>query len=210
MKRLFLLTIALVFLFSGIAHALLWDRGGGMIYDDVLDITWLQDVNYAGFEMSWDDAVAWTDSLEYGGYDNWRLPDARNQDGSGPDTGYYVTGSEMGHMFYNNLGGSPGSFPSMTFIDGNGDSVSFLIYWRGANLWYGNEWEFNDTGWSAWYFVFSNTASSGQQHGDSKFLTYNAWAVRDGDVAPIPEPSTLLLLGSASLFGAAFRKRFRK
>lgn len=27
---------------------------------------------------------------------------------------------------------------------------------------------------------------------------------------PIPEPSTLLLLGSASLFGAAFRKRFRK
>jgi hypothetical protein len=27
---------------------------------------------------------------------------------------------------------------------------------------------------------------------------------------PIPEPCTLLLLGSASLFGAAFRKRFRK
>jgi hypothetical protein len=27
---------------------------------------------------------------------------------------------------------------------------------------------------------------------------------------PVPEPSTLLLLGSASLFGVAFRKRFRK
>ena len=29
------------------AHAVLVDRGGGMLYDTVLNITWLQDANYA-------------------------------------------------------------------------------------------------------------------------------------------------------------------
>ncbi len=28
-------------------NAALYDRGNGLIYDDVLDITWLQDANYA-------------------------------------------------------------------------------------------------------------------------------------------------------------------
>ena len=29
------------------ANAALYDRGNGLIYDDVLDITWLQDANHA-------------------------------------------------------------------------------------------------------------------------------------------------------------------
>ena len=52
-----------------------------MIYDDDLDITWLQDANYAqtsGHDadgrMSWDNAVAWADGLSYEGYNDWRLP----------------------------------------------------------------------------------------------------------------------------------------
>ena len=32
---------------SGAAQAALFDRGGGLIYDDVLNVTWLQDANYA-------------------------------------------------------------------------------------------------------------------------------------------------------------------
>lgn len=32
---------------AGGAQAALWDRGNGMIYDDVLNVTWLQDANYA-------------------------------------------------------------------------------------------------------------------------------------------------------------------
>ena len=35
------LTISL----SGVAQATLVDRGNGMIYDNVLDVTWLQDAN---------------------------------------------------------------------------------------------------------------------------------------------------------------------
>ncbi|EGK72256.1 hypothetical protein METUNv1_01372 [Methyloversatilis universalis FAM5] len=32
---------------SGVAQAPLHDRGGGLVYDDVLDVTWLADANYA-------------------------------------------------------------------------------------------------------------------------------------------------------------------
>lgn len=37
---------------AGGAQAALIDRGGGMIYDDVLNITWLQDANYAKIELT--------------------------------------------------------------------------------------------------------------------------------------------------------------
>lgn len=72
------------------AQASLYDRGGGLIYDDVLNITWLQDVNYAatqgysllqnGGYLTWADALTWAEDLSY--YDpvrnvawtDWRLP----------------------------------------------------------------------------------------------------------------------------------------
>ena len=57
-----------------IANATLWDRGNGLIYDDVLNITWLQDANYAmtsnydpDGEIHWQDAMDWVDQLTYGG-----------------------------------------------------------------------------------------------------------------------------------------------
>jgi hypothetical protein len=71
------------------------DRGDGLIYDSVLDITWLQDVNYASTSsyaetnknpdgtpnqiledgrMGWQAATAWADQLVFGGFDDWRLP----------------------------------------------------------------------------------------------------------------------------------------
>ncbi len=81
---------------SGIAQATLIDRGGGLIYDDVLNITWLQNANYGagssydnGFNtieaatdgrMTLGNAVAWADALVYYdsvrgvSYSDWRLP----------------------------------------------------------------------------------------------------------------------------------------
>ena len=72
---------------SGAAQATLLDRGGGLIYDDVLNITWLKDANYAktsGYDddgrMNWSAANAWAASLSYfdsvRGVDitGWRLP----------------------------------------------------------------------------------------------------------------------------------------
>lgn len=86
------LTLGLILALA--AQATLIDRGGGLIYDDVLNITWLQDANYGagssydnsgtgvGFDsnsttdgrMTWDNAVAWAANLSFGGYDDWRLP----------------------------------------------------------------------------------------------------------------------------------------
>ena len=83
MKKLlvFLCVMLLGFGMTGMASATLWDRGGGLIYDDHLNITWLQDANYAktsGYDsdglMNWANAVDWADNLIYGGYNDWRLP----------------------------------------------------------------------------------------------------------------------------------------
>lgn len=65
MKRLLgFLCVVFVFGLLGVANATLYDRGGGLIYDDVLNITWLQDANYADGKMTWADADAWADGLE--------------------------------------------------------------------------------------------------------------------------------------------------
>src|SRR5678815_2771735 len=63
------------------AQAALIDRGNGLIYDTVLNITWMQDVALAqtlGADsdglFDWSGANAWAQQLVYGGYDDWRLP----------------------------------------------------------------------------------------------------------------------------------------
>lgn len=85
------------------AHALLINRGtdtegNRLIYDDDFDITWYDFTHSA---TTWDNQVNWADDLtvDFGGdtYDDWRLPTAFNQDGSGPDGGE-ATDSEMGHL----------------------------------------------------------------------------------------------------------------
>jgi hypothetical protein len=68
-------------------HAGLIDRGGGLIYDDVKNLTWMQDTHYAftsGFNetglLGWEDANAFAKDLEF--YDrardvtwsDWRMP----------------------------------------------------------------------------------------------------------------------------------------
>lgn len=73
---------------SGVARAVLIDRGGGLIYDTELNVTWLQDTNYANGSMNWSQAVAWTENLSYYDsvrkvvYNDWRLPTTAPVDGN--------------------------------------------------------------------------------------------------------------------------------
>lgn len=119
--KLFTLTLGVCL--SGMAQASLIDRGNSMIYDDVLDITWLQDANYANTSgylgnsitdgnMSLSSANQWAANLTFGGYDDWRLPTVSpangkefNFDGSS-DAGFNITreSSELSHLYYVGLG----------------------------------------------------------------------------------------------------------
>ena len=71
--------------FSFSVNATLIDRGGGLLYDDELDITWLADFNPSksiGSDLVyfWDDAVTFIDNFTYHDpirntvWDDWRLP----------------------------------------------------------------------------------------------------------------------------------------
>ncbi|MCA1658590.1 MAG: DUF1566 domain-containing protein, partial [Verrucomicrobiaceae bacterium] len=86
---------------------LLIDRGRGLLYDVERNLTWLQDTNYAKTsgrcadgQMTWDDAKLWVARLNYRGITGWRLPTARNPDGSGPCIGDNCRDSELGHLVF--------------------------------------------------------------------------------------------------------------
>lgn len=60
------------------------DNGDGTISDLATGLTWLQGDSGtfgAGSNgdggLNWEEALCWCDSLEYAGYDDWRLPDAK-------------------------------------------------------------------------------------------------------------------------------------
>lgn len=110
-------------------------------------------------------------------YSNWRLPSAYNQNGSGPDSGFSVTGSEMGHLYYTELGNQAG---------GPFANTSPFQNVIGERHW---SWPLYapDPDNNAWDFRFLN----GKQEVWNRVNTGYALAVHPGQV---PEPTTLLLL----------------
>lgn len=251
------ITLAASFV-SGIAHAALHDRGGGLIYDDVLNITWLQNANYGAGStyddanayfgntttdglMNWQNAADWAANLSY--YDNvrgvtytdWRLPTVKpvngfyytpidangwlngnwTSDGS-TDYGFNITStqSELSYMFYVNLG-NPGNFtssgavygcshyPSSDCLKNTGPFVNLLpgTYWSGPLFSRTQSSDLTD----AWTFQMYDGF---QQPDTIYFAPRLAWAVRDGDVASVPEAETYaLMLAGLGLIGWRARRR---
>ncbi len=176
-------------------------------YDDVGDLTWLADANYAvtsGYDadgqMNWDAANTWAAGLSVGGNDNWRLASALNADGTGPCFGYYCTGSEMGNLFYNVLGGDARDLLSIVH-NANYDLFSNIQilypYWSAT--------EQAPSSFAAWYF---NMYDGYQGYFGKYHDYYYAWAVQSGDVA-VPVPAAVWLFGSGliGLIGVARRKK---
>jgi hypothetical protein len=218
-----------------ITEAALLDRGNGMLYDDVLNITWLQDANYAktsGYDtdgkMDWHTAAAWADSLVYGGYSDWRLASntpvngsnfnyALKYDGSS-DRGYNITSpySELAYMYHVNLdlksAFSTGAISQEDFgIFGNGTT-------NGTNMISFGQNDVDLVKNLQAYYYWSGTEmpnsvnawAFNNANGDQIYFGKNnqryAWAVRSGDVSSVPIPGAIWLFG-AGLLGLLGLKR---
>lgn len=228
-----------------IANSALIGRGGGLIYDDVLDVTWLQDANLAKSEsfgvlnisigggVDWYTAINWIDAMNaanYMGYGDWHLPKTMPVNGLNYDTnlsyngstdrGFNISapgsaypgskGSELAYMFYNNLNCS-----ASRDMNGNHQPGGGILSHPGDhgftnltsyNFWSGTDYPTHPS--LAFKFGFFD----GAQIGANKSLLTSGivWAVRDGDVAPVPIPSAVWLLGSGLIGLVGFRRKLRR
>ena len=213
---------AVVLALSGAADAALVSRGGGMVYDTTQKLTWLADMNHAhtsGYAaanatapfphlqttvkdfgaMGWSAANTWADSLEYGGFDDWRMPGLNASDTScpierdlGPGIGvvHYgqgCSGGELSHLFVVDLGTRPGE--SVLNVTGDtAEQVANLALFSNvqrARFWSATEWAPDTT--LAWY-LDAGDAFQGNQGKNAPFF---ALAVRTGDLVAVPEPQSL-------------------
>lgn len=81
-------------------------RGGVLVYDDAVDMTWLLEANFSqttGYDadgrMTAYKAAAWADILVFQGYADWRLPDAHSLDGRDSFYGWNQDMNEMGWLY---------------------------------------------------------------------------------------------------------------
>ncbi|MEZ4333395.1 MAG: DUF1566 domain-containing protein [Myxococcota bacterium] len=163
-------------------------------YDDVLDVTWLADANYAQTSghsvdglMDWDEAVAWVGGLTLGGFTAWRLPDTTQPDG-GCDTqsgnfsfGYHCNASEMGSLFYDTLSNGVGSLSNA----GPFGNVIPDVYWSAT--------EYVSATTNSWFFNFAG----GYQYISLKSSLNYAWVVHSGDVGAEVSTSSDVPIASA-------------
>jgi len=197
---------------SGTANAALVSRLGGLAYyDDVANVTWLADANYAKTsgasatgQMDWSTANAWAGSLTIDGVTGWQLPNTVQPDpscdsqGAGISFGFNCTGSPMGELFYNELGGQAFQPISST----HNSNYNLFSNIQSDFYWSATEFAFNTS--AAWAFGFKD----GQQYEYDKTDTWYTWAVHAGDVAPVPLPAAVWLFGTGllGLMGITRRK----
>ena len=215
-------------------NAALYDRGNGLVYDDVRNITWLQDANYAntsGYSetnaygdrhsgesniqadgaMSWDEALTWVEQLTYAGHDNWRLPSA----GPAPVLGYEVTSGELGHMYYVNLGnnsldstyGACHTPPDYCLKNTSFNDAVTGVEISFQNVKPGIYWYEESFHPPLGAYVFYT--HHGRQMTTEVGASYYAWAVADGDIAAseVPIPAAAWFFGSALLGLVGIKRR---
>ncbi|MEJ2610349.1 MAG: hypothetical protein P8179_09715 [Candidatus Thiodiazotropha sp.] len=217
------------------SQAALFDRGGGLIYDDVLDVTWLQDVTYvldkkreAGVIPGYARAVNWYQAMDFisefsynvQGFSTtgWRLPEisgysTESFNASGTATGSQV--NELAHMYYNNLGfdayagnkWDPDNIPLPTeySISPNFDNINLFTHLENAYL---NQWSGNQDPVNDRVWGLHMHIGDTILDGSKGYDGGLIWAVHDGDISTVPVPPALWLMGSGmALMGFVSKKR---
>lgn len=200
-------------------------------YDTSLNVTWLSDAYADGPPpglppgrpiLFWSEAREWVQELNVFGVAGWRLPTVVN-DPMATDIGFRncpvetldgsshglcgfnsdPSQSELAHMFYVTLGnkaliGADGSPQVDAGLVNTGvfSDLQPTQYWTGTR---------HDPG----KFVWSFNTDSGLQNVSDPFGGFRSgvWAVKDGDIAAVPEPESLVLLSSGAVVAWMMRRR---
>lgn len=205
-SQVFFAAVVLLSIVTSANAALVSRLNGQAVYDTDLNVTWLANANHAATNsfgvggtnwtqpgmMNWYTAQSWIAAMNadggsgYLGFNDWRLPTAEYPINSFPCSGYNCTDSEMGHLYYSELGGV--GYPTTLASSGDPDLALF------SNI--QNDWYWTSTPTSTKYVVFEfNYGGSSKAFPDGTQPAF-AWAVRTGDVAVVPIPATIWLFVS--------------
>lgn len=213
------------------ASAELVDRGGGLLYDTVLNLTWLQDANFAqtsGFDadgrLGSGDAFSWVEHLSYfhapsgKTITGWRLPTVSPSNGvamnydnrfdGNSDNGYNIASpqSELGYMFYVNLGlkglyDKSGAQQSGCCVPAAYGETVDVGLVRNLRN-YAYWTQTPYEGSAPGYYWWVFSMNRGSQDPYENNYPLIPWAVTTGDVAAVPEPSSgVLWMVGAAVLG---------
>lgn len=200
---------------TGSAYNLIWydDNNGN-------SVVWL---DYTQSHNSWQNQVNWAQGLNTTltydidpgytvdwGTNAWRLPSTVDgpyvygYDGT-TTAGFNITNSEMGHLFYTELG-------NKGYYDTNGNrqpdrglkNTGDFEYLTESWYWSGTEYAINPV-FKAWIF----STDDGLQYPTNQSSSNSGLAVRSGQVstAPVPVPGAIWLFGSGILGFIGLRRR---